>query len=343
MTLIATNPATGDELGRYDTATPAQVETAVARAHDAFLAWRARPLAERADLVRGLASTLRTHKDELAALATAEMGKILGESAGEVEKSAWFCEYYADQAAELLAPRRIDGDQLENWVEQVPLGPIVAVMPWNFPYVQVFRFAPAMLVAGNVVLLKHAPNVPGCALRIARAVRRGGLPGGDVPDGAQRRRRGRADAGRPARARRDAHGLRACRVQRGRDRRARAEDLGPRARRLGPLRRARGRRHRAGRGRCGRLALHERRPGLHQRQAPHRRRAGRRRVRAGGDREDAPRCASATPPTRPRRSGRSRSRGSPRRCARRSRSPSRQARGSTPAGSARAPGSTRSS
>ena len=170
---------------------PAQVETTVARAHDAFLAWRERPLAERADLVRGLASTLRTNKDELAALATAEMGKILGESAGEVEKSAWFCEYYADQAAELLAPRRIDGDQLENWVEQVPLGPIVAVMPWNFPYVQVFRFAPAMLVAGNVVLLKHAPNVPGCA-RHRRAVRRGGLPRGDVPDGAQRRRRGRS-------------------------------------------------------------------------------------------------------------------------------------------------------
>ena len=178
MTLIATNPATGDELGRYDTATPAQVETAVARAHDAFLAWRARPLAERADLVRGLASTLRTHKDELAALATAEMGKILGESAGEVEKSAWFCEYYADQAAELLAPRRIDGDQLENWVEQVPLGPIVAVMPWNFPYVQVFRFAPAMLVAGNVVLLKHAPNVPGCALRIAELFAEAGFPEG---------------------------------------------------------------------------------------------------------------------------------------------------------------------
>jgi hypothetical protein len=128
--------------------------------------------------VRGLASTLRTHKDELAALATAEMGKILAESAGEVEKSAWFCEYYADQAAELLAPRRIDGDQLENWVEQVPLGPIVAVMPWNFPYVQVFRFAPAMLVAGNVVLLKHAPNVPGCAVRIGELFTEAGFPEG---------------------------------------------------------------------------------------------------------------------------------------------------------------------
>jgi succinate-semialdehyde dehydrogenase/glutarate-semialdehyde dehydrogenase len=178
MTLISTNPATGAELGRFDEATPAQVDAAVDRAQAAFAGWRDRPLAERSALVGGLAGTLRSHAEELAALATAEMGKILGEAAAEVEKSAGFCEYYAEQAERMLAPERIEGGQLENWIHHVPLGPIVAVMPWNFPYVQVFRFAPAMLVAGNVVLLKHAPNVSGCAVRIAELFAEAGFPEG---------------------------------------------------------------------------------------------------------------------------------------------------------------------
>jgi succinate-semialdehyde dehydrogenase / glutarate-semialdehyde dehydrogenase len=178
MQLISRNPATGAELGRYDELTPPEVDAAIARAHEAFLSWRARPVEERAELVGGLASTLRANKDELARLATSEMGKVLAEAEGEVEKSAWFCEYYAEQAPDLLAPRRIDGAQLENWIERAPLGPILAVMPWNFPYVQVFRFAPAILAAGNVVLLKHAPNVPGCALRIQELFAEAGFPPG---------------------------------------------------------------------------------------------------------------------------------------------------------------------
>jgi succinate-semialdehyde dehydrogenase/glutarate-semialdehyde dehydrogenase len=178
MTLIAINPATGDELARFDEASPDQIEAALARGHQTFLEWRERPLAERAALVARLAEVLRANKDELAQLASLEMGKILAESAGEVEKSASFCDYYAEKAEEFLAPHRVDGGQLENWVHYDPLGAVLAVMPWNFPYVQVFRFAPAMLVAGNVVVLKHASNVPQCALKIEELFLEAGFPEG---------------------------------------------------------------------------------------------------------------------------------------------------------------------
>src|SRR5205085_2414244 len=131
------------ELGRFDELTPEQVSAAIERAHTAFLEWRERPLAERCDLLRSLATALRSNKTELAREATLEMGKILREAEGEVEKSAAFCEYYADNAERLLSPEVIDdGGALENYVRYEPLGAVLAVMPWNFPYVQVFRFAP---------------------------------------------------------------------------------------------------------------------------------------------------------------------------------------------------------
>ena len=116
MTLIATNPATGAELARFEEASPADVEACLAKAQEAFLDWRTRPVRDRAALVAKLAAVLRENKEELARLATLEMGKILAESAGEVEKSAWFCEYYAEKAEEFLAPRRIEGGQQENWI-----------------------------------------------------------------------------------------------------------------------------------------------------------------------------------------------------------------------------------
>jgi succinate-semialdehyde dehydrogenase / glutarate-semialdehyde dehydrogenase len=179
MTLTAINPTDGSELGRFDELSPDQVSAAIDRAHAAFLEWRERPLSERCDLLRSLAATLRSNKTELAREATLEMGKILREAEGEVEKSASFCEYYADNAERLLAPMVIDdGGALENYVLYEPLGVVLAVMPWNFPYVQVFRFAPPALLAGNVALLKHASNIPGCATKIEDAFREAGFPEG---------------------------------------------------------------------------------------------------------------------------------------------------------------------
>jgi succinate-semialdehyde dehydrogenase/glutarate-semialdehyde dehydrogenase len=179
MTLTAFNPADGSELGGYEELTPQEVTAAIERAHGAFLQWRERPLSERCDLLRSLAVTLRANKADLAREATLEMGKILREAEGEVEKSAAFCEYYADNAERLLAPEVIDnGGALENYVRYEPLGAVLAVMPWNFPYVQVFRFAPPALVAGNVALLKHASNIPGCATKIEAVFREAGFPDG---------------------------------------------------------------------------------------------------------------------------------------------------------------------
>jgi succinate-semialdehyde dehydrogenase / glutarate-semialdehyde dehydrogenase len=179
MSLTAINPTDGSELGRFDELSPEQVSAAIERAHAAFGEWRERPLAERCDLLRSLAATLRSNKADLAREATLEMGKILREAEGEVEKSAAFCEYYADNAERLLAPQVIDdGGALENYVLYEPLGVVLAVMPWNFPYVQVFRFAPPALVAGNVALLKHASNIPGCATKIEDVFREAGFPEG---------------------------------------------------------------------------------------------------------------------------------------------------------------------
>ena len=179
MTLTTFNPADGTELARYEEPTEYELAAAIERGHQAFLEWRERPLAERCQLLRSLATTLRANKADLAREATLEMGKILREAEGEVEKSAVFCEYYADNAERLLAPQAIDdGGALENYVRFEPLGVILAIMPWNFPYVQVLRFAPPTLVAGNVALLKHASNVPGCATRIEAMFDEAGFPEG---------------------------------------------------------------------------------------------------------------------------------------------------------------------
>jgi succinate-semialdehyde dehydrogenase / glutarate-semialdehyde dehydrogenase len=178
MSIESVNPATGERVATFEEAHAAAIESALARAESTFAEWRERPLAERAALFGELAKTLRANSEELAGLVTLEMGKILGESKGEVEKSAIFCDYIAEHGAALLEPRAIEGGNDENYVRFEPLGAILAVMPWNFPYVQVFRFAPAALTAGNVALLKHASNVPQCALAIERMFTEAGFPEG---------------------------------------------------------------------------------------------------------------------------------------------------------------------
>jgi acyl-CoA reductase-like NAD-dependent aldehyde dehydrogenase len=172
------NPATGEEIARFEELSPEEVDAALARSREAFGIWRRRPLDERAELVRNVGGVLRRHQHELARLASLEMGKPITEALAEVEKSAGFCDYYADHARKFLAPTRLEGGQLENWAYYEPLGTVLAVMPWNFPYVQVFRFVPAMLVAGNTVVLKHAVNVPQCALRIQEVIEEAGIPVG---------------------------------------------------------------------------------------------------------------------------------------------------------------------
>lgn len=178
MALESRNPATGELLRQVPEMSAEKVDSALQISWDAFVEWRTTPMTERAELVRSLAQSLRKNQADLAALATMEVGKLIGESEGEVEKSALFSEYYADNAEHLLAPHRIVGGQWQNWIHYEPVGPILAVMPWNFPYVQVFRFAPAALMAGNTVLLKHASNVPQCAIAIQDLFDEAGFPPG---------------------------------------------------------------------------------------------------------------------------------------------------------------------
>ncbi len=175
-TITTINPATGTPLQTYPAFSAAQIEQAVAQGHAAALAWGREPLATRVQAVRRLADELRQQKETFAQLITAEMGKPLAEAAGELEKSAVTALYYADHAARLLGDESVDIDGVDAWVSYEPVGLVLAVMPWNFPVWQVMRFAIPSLVAGNGVLLKHSPNVTGCALALQQLVVDAGLP-----------------------------------------------------------------------------------------------------------------------------------------------------------------------
>ncbi len=128
--------------------------------------WREQTIAQRAIAVHRLADLLRAQKDHLAGLITLEMGKLTGQSVGEIEKCAWLCDYMADQAATFLADRPVETDHAESFINYQPLGAVLGIMPWNFPFWQVFRYAVPAVLAGNVILLKPAPNVPQCGLAI---------------------------------------------------------------------------------------------------------------------------------------------------------------------------------
>jgi succinate-semialdehyde dehydrogenase/glutarate-semialdehyde dehydrogenase len=174
----ATNPATGRLIREYHEHSAADVQSKLGRAESAYVAWRGRPIAGRAELMRGAAELLRRDQDAHARLMTEEMGKPLGAARAEIEKCAWVCEYMADHAEGFLAPELVATDATESFVRFEPLGIVLAVMPWNFPLWQVFRFAATALMAGNVGVLKHASNVPGCALRIEQIFRDAGFPDG---------------------------------------------------------------------------------------------------------------------------------------------------------------------
>jgi succinate-semialdehyde dehydrogenase/glutarate-semialdehyde dehydrogenase len=176
--IVTTDPATGVELARYDALDAAGLDAALEAAATAQRAWRAVPVADRVVPLRELARLLRDEAEEHAALISREMGKPVTEALAEVRKCALTCEYYADHAAEFLAPQPVDTEASASFVAYEPLGVVLAVMPWNFPYWQVIRFAAPTLAAGNGGLLKHASNVTGSALAIESLIRRAGFPDG---------------------------------------------------------------------------------------------------------------------------------------------------------------------
>ncbi len=176
MSLEAVNPATGELIREYEEMDRGQVADIIENAQHEFRSWRKVPFKGRAELMRAAANVLRREKDEFARLMAQEMGKPVRDGRSEVEKCAWVCEYYAERAAEFLRDELVETDARKSFVTYQPLGVILAVMPWNFPFWQVFRFAAPGLMAGNAAVLKHASNVPGCALAIERVFHEAGFP-----------------------------------------------------------------------------------------------------------------------------------------------------------------------
>ncbi|MFC7231517.1 NAD-dependent succinate-semialdehyde dehydrogenase [Saliphagus sp. GCM10025308] len=173
------NPATGEVIETYDDHTADDVDSILDESAAVTNDWAATSITDRQQLLERAAEILREREDEYAELITREMGKPISESRAEVEKCAWVCEYYAERAGEFLADRVIGSEpHARTFVSYEPLGAVLAVMPWNFPFWQVFRFAAPHLTAGNVGLLKHASNVPGCALAIEDVFREAGYPEG---------------------------------------------------------------------------------------------------------------------------------------------------------------------
>lgn len=176
MKIQSTNPATGQVNETFETMTPRQSSNAIRAAARGWPVWRETSFTERAVLIHGAAAILRERAPELAHLMAIEMGKPVSAGLAEIEKCASGCDYYADNAETFLADESVTTDAVNSFIAFRPLGPILAVMPWNFPFWQVFRFAAPALMAGNVALLKHASNVPGCATAIERIFTDAGFP-----------------------------------------------------------------------------------------------------------------------------------------------------------------------
>lgn len=178
-TVIRTiNPANGQVIARYRESSAREVETVLRKAEEAWLQWRQTNFEERANLMRRAGAILRANAQGYAELMATEMGKPLPQGKAEVEKCAWACDYYADHAARFLADELVETDASKSYVSYRPLGPVLAVMPWNFPFWQVFRFAAPALMAGNAAVLKHSSNVFGCALEIEKIFKEAGFPDG---------------------------------------------------------------------------------------------------------------------------------------------------------------------
>ncbi|GAC1626113.1 MAG: NAD-dependent succinate-semialdehyde dehydrogenase [Ktedonobacteraceae bacterium] len=178
MNIQTINPTTEEVLETFEVYSQEQINAALEQAHTASRQWRTRPLHERSKHVHAIAAHLREHKARLARIAVLEMGKTIVEAEAEVEKCAWACDYFAEHARRFIADEQVATNASESYVAYRPLGTILAVMPWNFPYWQVFRFAAPALMAGNTGVLKHASNVSRVALEIERIIQEAGLPQG---------------------------------------------------------------------------------------------------------------------------------------------------------------------
>jgi succinate-semialdehyde dehydrogenase/glutarate-semialdehyde dehydrogenase len=172
------NPATGEVLKILPEHTDEQVWNALATADKAFRTWASRPFSERSKIIARSAQILLEQKEELARIATLEMGKRIAESRGEVELSASIMQYFADRAEAFLAPKKLDSAMGDARLEYSPFGVLLSIQPWNYPYYQLARFAGPHLMSGNVILLKHAPGVPQCALAFEQVLRQAGVPEG---------------------------------------------------------------------------------------------------------------------------------------------------------------------
>jgi len=178
MAIESVNPATGKLIERFDELSDDGIERALTLSVRAFRDLRRTGFEERSSKMLAAAAVLEDDKDRWARIATEEMGKTLKSAVAEVEKCAWVCRYYAETAERHLADEPIETEASRSFVRHLPIGPVLAVMPWNFPYWQVFRFAAPALMAGNTGLLKHASNVPRSALAIEEIFRRAGFPEG---------------------------------------------------------------------------------------------------------------------------------------------------------------------
>ncbi len=176
--LVSKNPYTGQEIGRYTPMDQSAIDAVLDKATEAFSSWRQTTFAKRSSLMLRLAEDLNDNVKEYAEMITQEMGKPIAQSRAEIEKCAWVCEYYAENAEEQLDADVVATEADESYVQFDPIGPVLAIMPWNFPFWQVMRFAAPALMAGNVAVLKHASNVMGCSLLLEKAFKNAGFPAG---------------------------------------------------------------------------------------------------------------------------------------------------------------------
>jgi len=176
------NPVTQKVFAEYSKHTPKEVENIVETVQKTWVSWKATSFEQRAKLMKTMAELLRLKTLRLGKLISMEMGKSLAESRAEVEKCAWVCDYYAEKAASFLKDEFFEVEGAKAFAAFEPLGVILAVMPWNFPFWQVFRFAAPGLMAGNGCVLKHASNVPGCAMAMEELFIEAGFPPEPLPN-----------------------------------------------------------------------------------------------------------------------------------------------------------------
>ena len=176
MNLVSINPANNKILESHKEFSTEKINQIINSSYNTYLEWRNESISYRSKMMRDLAELLKQKKEKLGALMTQEMGKPIKQSIAEAEKCAWVCEYYADNAERFLSKKEISTDSKKSFISFQPIGLVLAIMPWNFPFWQVFRFASPTLMAGNVGILKHASNVQGCAKQIEKLFLEAGFP-----------------------------------------------------------------------------------------------------------------------------------------------------------------------